>query len=66
VLQNASVGPFCGGPGLLLRFPASGGAPSVVANCLDRPTSMTLDKKTGTVYLTELNSGRIVAVSVSP
>ena len=66
VLQNASVGPFFGGPGLLLRFPASGGAPTIVANCLDRPTSMTLDEKTGTVYLTELNSGRVVAVSVAP
>jgi hypothetical protein len=66
VLQNASVGPFFGGPGLLLRFPASGGAPSVVANCLDRPTSMTLDEKTGTVYVTELNTGRVVAVALEP
>ena len=66
VLQNASVGPFFGGPGLLLRFPASGGVPTVIANCLDRPTSMTLDEKTGTVYVTELNSGRLVAVSLQP
>jgi len=66
VLQNASVGPFFGGPGLLLRFPASGGAPTIVANCLDRPTSMTLDEKTGTVYVTELNSGRVAAVALEP
>ena len=28
--------------------------PTVVANCLTRPTSMTLDKKTGTLYVSEL------------
>lgn len=66
VLQNASVGPFFGGPGVLLRFSASGGAPFIVANCLDRPTSMTLDEKTGTVYVTELNTGRVVAVTLEP
>jgi hypothetical protein len=66
VLQNASAGPFFGGPGLLLRFPASGGAPTVVANCLDRPTSMTLNEKNGTVYVTELITGRVVAVALEP
>jgi len=66
VLQNVSVGPFFGGSGLLLRFSVSGGAPTIVANCLDRPTSMTLDEKTGTVYVTELNTGRVAAVALEP
>jgi len=65
VLQHASVGPFFGSPGLLLRFPASGGAPTVIANCLSRPTSMAFDDKTGTVYVTEY-AGRLVAVPLEP
>ena len=64
VLQNASVGPFFGGPGLLLRFRASGGPPEVLADCLDRPTSMTLDDKAGVVYATELVTGRVAAISL--
>lgn len=66
VLQNASVGPFFNGPGLLLRFTAPGGAPSVAANCLDRPTSMTFDERTSTVFAAELNTGRIVAIPLAP
>jgi hypothetical protein len=66
VVQNASVGPFFGGPGLLLHFAAPDGPPTILADCLDRPTSMTLDAKTGTVYVTELNTGRLVAVSLVP
>lgn len=65
VLQHASAGPFFGSPGLLLRFETSGGAPTVIANCLTRPTSMTLDEKTGTLFVTEL-AGRLVAIPVAP
>ncbi|MBI5385268.1 MAG: hypothetical protein HZA90_11360 [Verrucomicrobia bacterium] len=64
VLQHASAGPFFGSPGLLLRFASSGGPPTVIADCLTRPTAMTLDEKTGTLYVTEL-AGRIVAIPVS-
>jgi hypothetical protein len=61
VLQIASVGPFFGGPGLVLRFNTPAGPPTVVANCLTSPTSMTLNKKTGTLYVSELG-GRLVAI----
>ena len=65
VLQHVSnAGPFLAGPGLLLRFETPGSAPIVIADCLNRPTSMTLDEKTGTVYVTELVGGRVVSVSV--
>ena len=57
VLQHTSgavlLPPFSG-PGLLLRFETPAGPPTVVTNCLTRPTSMTLDKKTGTLYVSEL------------
>ena len=61
VLQHASVGPFFGSPGLVLRFTSPAGPPTVVANCLTRPTSMTLNKRTGTLYVSEYG-GRIVAI----
>jgi hypothetical protein len=75
VLQHASAGPFFGSPGLLLRFETPAGPPTVLANCLNRPTSMTLDERAGTLYVTELVSvppgtpvtqGRVVAVPVTP
>jgi hypothetical protein len=72
VLQHASTGPFFGSPGLLLRFETPDSSPAVVAGgtvdstfCLTRPTSMTLDQKTGTLYVTELG-GRIVAIPIGP
>jgi hypothetical protein len=75
VLQHASVGPFFDSPGLLLRFETPAGPPDVVANCLTLPTSMTLDRRNGTIYVTELTpmppgvpvvSGRIVSVPLVP
>jgi hypothetical protein len=65
VLQHASAGPFFGSPGLLLHFAASGGAPTVIANCLARPTSMVLDEKSRIAYVTEY-AGRVVAVPLEP
>jgi hypothetical protein len=62
VLQHASIGPFFGGPGLVLNFPTVPGPPSLVANCLIRPTSVVLDDKADTLYVSELG-GRIVAIS---
>src|SRR5215211_1492349 len=50
VLQYASAGPFFQGPGLVLRFDTPAGPPSVIASCLTAPTSMTLNKKTGTLH----------------
>jgi hypothetical protein len=67
VLQHASgPGPLITPPGLLLRFETPTGSPTIIANCLNRPTSMTLDKRTDTLYVTELLTGRIVAISVAP
>lgn len=58
VLQLASpFGPFFPPPGLLLRFETPAAPPTTVASCLTRPTSMVLDEKTGTLYITELGPG---------
>jgi hypothetical protein len=61
VLQHASIGPFFGGPGLVLHFNTPAGPPTVVTNCLTRPTSMTLDRKSGTLYVSEYG-GRVVSM----
>ena len=66
VLQHSSAGgaplpPFAN-PGLVLRFDTPAGPPTVVTNCLMRPTSMALDEKTGLLYVTEFG-GRIVEIS---
>jgi len=61
VLQHASIGPFFGSPGLVLHFDIPAGPPTVVTNCLTRPTSMALDRKGGTLYVSEFG-GRIVAI----
>jgi hypothetical protein len=68
VLQHTSgnvILPPFSGPGLVLRFDSPAGPPTVVADCLTLPTSMTLDKKTGTLYVSELG-GNIVAIPVAP
>jgi len=72
VLQHASEGLFFGSSGSVLRFETPDGAPTVIAGgtvdsefCLTRPSSMTLDEKTGTLYVTELN-GRLVAIPIGP
>jgi hypothetical protein len=63
VLQHASgLGPFFTPPGLVLRFETPSDPPTIVANCVSRPTSMTFDPKTGTLYVTELVTGRVVAI----
>lgn len=61
VLQHASAGPFFGSPGLVLNFATPAGPPTVVTNCLARPTSMTLNKSTGTLYVSEYG-GRLVSL----
>ena len=53
-------------PGSLLRFETPTSAPSVVADCLITPTSMTLDEKTDTLYITELATGRVVSIHIAP
>lgn len=65
VLQHASTGFFFGSPGQLLRFENPGDAPTVIASCFTRPTSMVLDENTNTLYVTDFG-GRINIISVSP
>jgi len=65
VLQHASAGPFFGSPGLVLLFATPAGPPSVVANCLTRPTSMAFVAKRDTLYVTQL-TGSIVAIPFQP
>jgi hypothetical protein len=65
VLQHASAGFFFASPGQVLRFETPTDPATVVTSCLTRPTSMTLDKKTGVLYVTEV-AGRVVAVLMTP
>ena len=65
VLQFSSIGPFLGGPGLVLRFTSPNSPGVVVTNCLGAPTAMTLDEKTGTLYVTGL-SGDIIPIKLVP
>jgi hypothetical protein len=65
VLQHSSgPGLFFAGPGVVLRFGTPDSAPTILADCLNRPTSMVLDEKTGTLYVAELVTGRIVALQL--
>jgi hypothetical protein len=49
----------------VLRFDNPAGPSTTVTNCLTRPTSMTLNEKTGTLYVTEFG-GRLTAVPFGP
>ena len=69
LLEHSTAGgpplPPFGNPGRLLRFEEPDGVATVVAGgpgCLIRPTSMTLDRKTGTLYVIEY-SGRVLSIS---
>jgi hypothetical protein len=68
VLQHASdfTLPPLTSQGRVLHFETPAGPQSVTEKCLNGPTSMTLDKNTGTLYVTELVGGRIVAIPVAP
>jgi len=64
VLQTSSgPGPFFSGPGVLFRTDASGIPQSVIADCLQAPTSMVFDEKTRTLFVTDL-TGAIVAIAI--
>jgi hypothetical protein len=65
VLQFASVGPFFGGPGQVLRFAAPSLPGTLVTDCLSAPTAMALDEKTAMLYVTELG-GKLIPVAVVP
>jgi hypothetical protein len=67
VLQHNSGGtilpPFTG-PGLLLHFESPTDPPTLIADCITRPTTMTLDKKSGKLYVSE-HAGRVVVLNIS-
>src|SRR5438309_9572932 len=52
-------------PGRLQLFTSPGGPPVVIADCLITPTSMALDPKTGSLFVTEIFTGRIIEVAVA-
>jgi hypothetical protein len=60
---NTILPPFSG-PGLLLHFENPTDPPTVIADCLTRPSSMVLDKKSGKLYVTEI-AGRVVSLDIS-
>lgn len=61
---SGSPGPLpAAGPGGLWAV-TPGQAPTVIANCLSRPTLMRLDAKVSIVYANELTTGRLVAIPV--
>jgi hypothetical protein len=52
VLQHSSgPGPFFGGPGRVLLFESSDSAPTMLADCLTRPSAMVFDDRTGVLTL---------------
>lgn len=65
VLQHSSgLGPFFGGPGVLLAFASPSAPAQTLASCLARPTTMWVDGPSGVVYVAELLSGRVVALRI--
>ena len=62
VLEMAASGPFFSGPGTVLRFDAPDVAPQPVADCLVRPTSMTLDESGRSLYVTE-EEGNLIRIA---
>ena len=64
VLQNSSgPAPFFAGPGVVLSVSDPAVPPVTIANCLERPTSMLLGAG-GTLFVTELLTGRIAALAL--
>jgi hypothetical protein len=61
LLQHAS-GMVLSGSGVLTRYETPMSAPTTIATCFNRPTSMALDKKSGAIFITELVEGRLVRV----
>ncbi len=51
---------LAGQPGRLQRWPSPAGPATPLSTCLIGPSSMVLDAKTGTLYITEIFTGRVV------
>ncbi len=61
VLQHAS-GDVLNGDGSLIKFERESGEATTKSDCLNRPTSMVRDRRSGRVYITENVDGRIVVI----
>jgi hypothetical protein len=65
VLQHSSgQAPFFAGPGQVLRFDTPATAPAVLVDCFTRPTAMLFDERSGTLYVAEYLTGRVVAMQL--
>jgi len=60
-----SVDIWAGKPGRLRSYSSPDAVPVIVANCLNAPTSMARDERTGALFITEIFTGRIVKVAAS-
>ena len=68
VLENnfAPAPPFPPTGASIRRFEMPGGTSVIVSGCtMDRPTSMSLDRRSGTMYVTELLRGTVVTVPLN-
>ena len=63
-ISGTTIFPLFSGPGLLLHFENPTDPPTVIADCLTRPSSMVLDKKSGKLYVTEV-AGKVVSLDIS-
>ena len=52
-------------PGRIQLFVSPETTPIVIADCLQRPTSMALGKKTGDLFVTEIFTGQVVKIDVT-
>lgn len=52
-----------GVPGRMRYFSSPAAAPTVVADCLITPTSMARDGRTGTIYVSEISTGRVMKIT---
>jgi hypothetical protein len=59
VLQHASQS-FLEGHGVLRHL--GGAGPEVVADCLERPTSIVRDRLSGTLYVSQIVGGKVLAI----
>jgi hypothetical protein len=52
-------------PGRIRFYSSSEAAPVVIADCLQRPTSMAFEKNTGDLFITEIFTGKVVKIQAA-
>lgn len=53
---------LAGAPARLQSFPTTAGPGTVISTCLIGPSSMVRDARTGTLYVTEIFTGRMIQI----